>query len=94
MYDNITHDRGEGDHYIVTDTRLSLKAKGLWFSLWWLSVMDDSRDKFTLAGFTRDYSGDGVVATQNAFAELKKYGYVKETRQNYQVRFYTLYERG
>lgn len=95
-YTNITHGRPDGAHHITTDTRVSLKARGLWFTLWWLSVPDDVEDEghFALAEFVRDYSGDGIAATQKAFKELKTYGYIKEDAHKYGVRYYTLYERG
>lgn len=95
-YANITHGRQDGAHLISTDTRVSLKARGLWFTLWWLSVPDDVEDEghFALAEFIRNYSGDGLAATQGAFRELKRYGYIVEDRIEPGVRYYTLYERG
>lgn len=93
MYDNIRMKQKQGDHHISTDRRLSLKAKGLWFTLWSLRA-EDGPEKFTLAEFVKDYSGEGFAATQNAFQELKRYGYIEETGQSYGVRYYTMYERG
>lgn len=93
MYENIRFKHGEGDHHVSTDRRLSLKAKGLWFTIWSLSAEDDT-EKFTLAEFVKTRSGEGFAATQNAFQELKAYGYIEETGQSYGVRYYTLYERG
>lgn len=96
-YTNITHkSRYGGKYHITTDTRVSLKARGLWFTLWYLSVPDTMEDEgpFTLADFVRDYSGEGFVATRRAFQELKAYGYLEESRQEFGVRYYTLYERG
>lgn len=95
-YANIKRGTQKGDHVVTSDKRLSLKARGLWFSLWWLSVADALEDEgqFSLASFVRDFSGDGIAATQKAFKELKTYGYIKEDAHKYGVRYYTLYERG
>lgn len=93
MYDNIRMKQKQGDHHISTDRRLSLKARGLWFTLWSLRV-EDGPEKFTLAEFVKDYSGEGFKATQNAFFELKNYGYIREEGQGFGVRYYTMYERG
>lgn len=93
MFSNITHKYGDGEHHISTDSRLSLKARGLWFVLWSINAEEGSDEKFTLHGFVREYSGEGLAATRGAFLELKHYGYIVEECQNYAVRYYTLYER-
>lgn len=93
MYENVEFKHGEGAHHISTDRRLSLKAKGLWFTIWSLRP-EEGPDKFTLAEFIKDYSGEGLAATRGAFQELKNYGYIKEECQNFAIRYYTLFERG
>lgn len=93
MLTNVKHEQGHGPYSITDDRRISLKARGLWFTIWNLCTMINEDRRFVVQDFIGNYAADGHAATVNAFRELKYYGYIKEEGAAYQRRFYTLYDR-
>ena len=69
------HYKGEGMGRITRDTKLSLKAKGLYLVLWELA----GRSPITVGNLTTE-SGDGPSATRAARRDLETAGYLRVTK--------------
>lgn len=78
MYINVTHEQGLGEKCIWRDNRVSLKAKGFWFTLWYhYDDNPEKQERFSVARFVNAYLADGVDSASSAFNELKYFKYVK-----------------
>lgn len=93
MYVNVTHKQGTGEKSIWSDNRVSGKAKGFWFNLWFaMNENPDKQERFSVARFVESYLADGVDSASSAFNELKYFKYA-EVKGRGTASTYTIYDR-